>query len=135
VEVDIRPCSLADDAAGAFVECLQSDRGSIFLYRCRINNQILVDALPGSNRVTSLQLPLETGAGPLFTAIANNRSLVYLSLYGCFICDDNWMILCQSLQAYPTLTSLDLDNTSPSIPLLVPQLFCQTNERSTGHVC
>jgi hypothetical protein len=38
VELNIDACSLADDdAAAAFVECLQSDRGPIRLDICEIN--------------------------------------------------------------------------------------------------
>jgi hypothetical protein len=40
VKLDIYQCSLADDAAGAFVECLHSDRGPIELNYCGIDTQI-----------------------------------------------------------------------------------------------
>jgi hypothetical protein len=47
VELDLRFCRLADGAAGAFVECLQSDRGPVKMNQCRINIQILTSALTG----------------------------------------------------------------------------------------
>jgi hypothetical protein len=54
VELHMFGCSLLNDAVGAFVECLQSDRGPIDLDRCRIDSQILANALTGKSRVTSL---------------------------------------------------------------------------------
>jgi hypothetical protein len=43
---------------------------------------------------------------------------VELDLYCCYISDDNWSSLCQSLQAHPTLTNLDLRITRPRTCLL-----------------
>jgi hypothetical protein len=43
----------------------------------------------------------------LFTALANNRGLVDLNLQSQPINDENWSVLCQSLQAHPTLTILE----------------------------
>jgi hypothetical protein len=48
-------CSLADDAAGAFVECLQSERGPAKLEQCKIDSQIIANALRGNSRVTKLR--------------------------------------------------------------------------------
>jgi hypothetical protein len=45
VELVLGCCSLADDAAGAFVECLQSDGGPVDLFMCEIDCQILANAL------------------------------------------------------------------------------------------
>jgi hypothetical protein len=44
VELVMYRCILLDDAAGAFVECLQSDRGPIGLCECQIDSQILANA-------------------------------------------------------------------------------------------
>jgi hypothetical protein len=52
----------------------------------------------------------------LFRAIANNRGLVDLDLNRHPISNENWMILCESLQAHPTLTSLNLEDTKPRSP-------------------
>jgi hypothetical protein len=114
VELHMFDCSLADDAAEAFVECLRSDRGPVGLYECRIDSQILANALTGKSRVTRLKLGrVGTERAALFTALASNRNLVDLNLRFCPISDENWMILCQSLQVHPTLTSLNLVFTSP----------------------
>jgi hypothetical protein len=117
VEVEIRLCSLADDALGAFTECLHTDRGPITLDRCQITSRVLAAALTGDSRVTRLELPLHWAADDanerdFYRALANNRGLEDLSFYCVSINDENWSILCESLQAHPTLTSLDLRVTS-----------------------
>jgi hypothetical protein len=120
VELEMSACSLVDGAAGAFIECLQSDRGPIKLDRCDIDTQILMSALTGKNRVTGLKLGSwcrgvnDADMAILFTGIANNRGRVDLGLFSISIDDDNWSILCQSLSAHPTLTKLDLSYTRPT---------------------
>jgi hypothetical protein len=122
VEVTINYCSLADDAADAFVECLQSDRGPIKLHMCEIGSQIIANALTGNSRVTSF-LPSNNWRAThndaelaiFFTVLANNRGLLFLDLQGCATNDENWSVLCQSLQAHSTLTSLDLYQTKPRV--------------------
>jgi hypothetical protein len=125
VELDVRHCCLADDAAGAFIECMQSDTGLVGLYECEIAFQILANALTGKSRVTRLQPYFEEpGFGTddadkaiLFRALASNRGLVDLNLHGDPISDENWTILCESLQAHLSLTSLDLRDTRPGNPV------------------
>jgi hypothetical protein len=48
-------------------------------------------------------------------ALANNRGLVNLDLSTQSISNDNWIILCDSLKAHPTLTSLVLNYTRPTL--------------------
>jgi hypothetical protein len=123
VELVIRNCSLADDAAGAFIECLQSDRGPVNLRYCEIESQILANALTGNSRATSLEpgtfrramMNADTEMSILFTALANNRGLLDLNLKDCAINDENWSVLCQSLRAHPTMTLLDLRETTPQV--------------------
>jgi hypothetical protein len=136
VEVKISECRLMNDAAGAFIECLQSDRGPIQLIRCKIDSQILASALAGKSRVTKLIEPTgvnwtttnAAGMAVLFTALASNRGMLDLNLRGQPINDENWTILCESLKAHPTLTSLNLCNTTGvGIGL--------TDERKTNLTC
>jgi hypothetical protein len=121
VELDMFDCSLADDAAGAFVECLHSDRGPIKLKQCDIDTQIIASALTGNSRVTSLKPGFgrtnDAETAVLFSALANNRGLEELDLEDTPISDDNWSILCESLKAHPTLTDLNLLDTRPSNPV------------------
>jgi hypothetical protein len=129
VELDISICSLADDAAaaGAFIECMQSDRGRATLYRCKIDSQLLANALTGDSRVTSFKPDFDgtddADKAILFRALANNRGLVELNLYGHPIRDKNWTILCESLQAHPTLTRLNLYSTVQRGPAGIPIIF------------
>jgi hypothetical protein len=138
VELTMDGCRLPNDAADAFVECLQSDRGPVKLIDCYIDNQIIASALTGKSRVTKLKPYLNStmtnDAGRavwfralannindaemavLVTALANNRGLVDLDLEHHRISDDNWSILCESLKAHLTLTSLDLEDTRPMSP-------------------
>jgi hypothetical protein len=117
MELEMRYCRLADDAAVAFVDCLHSGRGPIKLISCEIDSQTMAHALTGNTRVTRLKPDFgETNDAEMavvFAALANNSGLVELDLYCCYISDDNWSSLCQSLQAHPTLTSLGLRNTLP----------------------
>jgi hypothetical protein len=118
VELDMYNCSLVDDAAGAFIECLQSDKGPIKLNGCEIDNQIIASALTGKSRVTRLELvPVnDTAHDVIFRVLANNRGLLDLDLQFNSISDENWTILCESLKAHPTLTSLHLQRTWPRSP-------------------
>jgi hypothetical protein len=128
VELEVRYCRLADDAAGAFVECLhQSDRGPVNLDLCKIDSQVIANALTGDSRVTRLKPHFDwtddAEKAVLFRALANNRGLVELNLGGCSISDNNWSVLCESLQAHPTLTCLNLEDTRPTIPNDFPIIF------------
>jgi hypothetical protein len=128
VELDILRCCLADDAADAFVELFQSDGGPVNLDRFRIGSHVLANALTGDSRVTRLK-PLfgdetdDADKAILFRALANNKGLVNLDLKNQSISDENLTILCQSLQAHPTLTSLGLEYTIPRRPAGAAPIF------------
>jgi hypothetical protein len=120
VEVVLSYCRLSNDAAGAFVECLQSDRCPIKLISCEIDSQTIAHALTGNSRVTKLKPVLghsnDAETAVLFRALANNRGLLELDWEDRSISDDNWSILCESLKAHPTLTCLNLRSTRPRSP-------------------
>jgi hypothetical protein len=59
----------------------------------------------------------DAGMAILFAAVANNKSLVDLDLNGRSINNDSWTLLCESLKAHPTLTSLDIRNTRYTLVL------------------
>jgi hypothetical protein len=117
VELVMYRCSLSNGAVDTFVECLQSDRGPIQVELCPIEIQILANALTGNSRVTKLMPttwgPNDAEGAVFFRALANNRGLVDLDLSDHGIRDENWTILCESLQVHLTLTSLNLINTRP----------------------
>jgi hypothetical protein len=117
VELVMYYCSLSNGSAFSFVECLRSDRGPIDLREFQIDSQIIANILTGTSRVTRLT-PNSIGTNDaevafFFRALANNKSLVDLNLNNKSISDENWGILCESLQAHPTLTSLNLRYTLP----------------------
>jgi hypothetical protein len=83
VEVTLHGCRVTDDAAGAFVECLQSERGPVQLIECQIKSQILGTALEGKCRVTKLKLLAGAWSAAMavsLPALANNRGLLDLEL-------------------------------------------------------
>jgi hypothetical protein len=116
----MRSCRLADNAADAFVECLRSDRGPAELHYCDIESHVLASALAGDSRVTRFEPTSvrndDADMAILATALANNRGLVELNLQRHPIIDDNWTVLCESLKAHPSLTSLNLRSTAPLSP-------------------
>jgi hypothetical protein len=139
VVVKLSSCRLLNGTAvaGAFLQfCLQSDRGPVELFWCNIDIQIIARALTGTSRVTKLN-PYssvrndDTNVAVLLAALANNRGLVELDLQHHLISDDNWMILCQSLQAHATLTSLDLNRTSPLMTIPTGGGTMLTDEQKT----
>jgi hypothetical protein len=126
-------CELSSDhgCPDAFIACLR--RGPTELVEClTIPSEIVADALDYPSRVTRLVLTdtsIENDLGEddnnalglqddhaqhhIFGSLAHNRSLEKVVLYNCSISDENWTILCQSLTAHPTLTSIDLRLTNP----------------------
>jgi hypothetical protein len=119
VELNVGYCSLSDDAAGSFGECLHSDRGPVELINCEIDSQILASALAGQSRVTRLgpafefERTADAETAVLFRALTNNRGLLELDVQYCSISDENWSVLCESLRVHPTLTILNLIDTGP----------------------
>jgi hypothetical protein len=135
VELDMFNCSLADDAAGAFIGCLRSENGPIELDRCQIDSQILASALTGTSRVTTLHLQLlyrngDIYHGRVFRALTNNRGLLDLVLQHSSISNENWSVLCECLQAHPTLTSLDLRDTRQARPLFGNKIELSDEEKA-----
>jgi hypothetical protein len=100
LEVEIRYCSLTDNAAGAFLECLHSDRGPVELIKYRFDRSVLAGALTGDIRVTRLEpvfeLTNDAERAVLFPALANNKGLLYLDLQYCTISDETWSVLYDS---------------------------------------
>jgi hypothetical protein len=115
----------------AFIACLR--RGPTELVECNtMPSNIVANALDYPSRVTRLVLTdtsIEDDFGEdhnhalglqddhaqhhIFGSLAHNRSLEKVVLYNCSISTENWTLLCQSLTAHPTLTSIDLRLTHP----------------------
>jgi hypothetical protein len=134
VELDLRKCSLLDDdAAGTFVEYLQSDRGPVKLGFCEIDSRVIANGLTGDSRVNKLELDNDLddpATGVILKALANNRGLAELDLSLCKMSDDNWSILCESLKAHPTLTSLGVRSIIP-----IERFGGTVSERDKARTC
>jgi hypothetical protein len=121
VDVKLIKCSLSDGDVGcreAFIECLQSDGCLVQLQDCEIDCQVLATALTGNSCVTRLVLPVslrnDANMAVLYKALASsNKGMLYLNWNMCPTCDENLSSLCQSLEAHPTLTCLDLRDIRP----------------------
>jgi hypothetical protein len=123
MKLELSNCELVDNLGcrKAFVECLQNNRGPTVISVCDIDHRVLANALRHNTRVTSICLWYERyenqiGQGELFRALASNRGLVEVRMAWCSINNENWAILCESLQGHPTLTSLSLAYTCPLNP-------------------
>lgn len=141
VEIRLSCCSLAGDGRGAgaaaFIDCLRSDRGGpVSLFRCKIRSHILTNVLTGNSRVTRLKLGYYDISDPVLmsllfgTVLASNRGLVDLDLRCHSISDESWSILCQSLKKNPTLTSLDLRDTRPTLQASEEFMLEQKSKRT-----
>jgi hypothetical protein len=104
MEVILDYCSLSDGNGchAAFVECLHRDRGPTVVDWCNIDCHVLAAALEGNSRVTWLRLAdhsatSDAGKAVIFRSLAGNKGLVKLDLNHRPISDENWTILCQSL--------------------------------------
>jgi hypothetical protein len=121
--VHSRPChDLTWKSLLAFVVCrmmqqvpsssaFKATEAQSICFFCEIDCQIIANALTGDSRVTRPHFHFhgtdDAGKAILFRALANNKGLVKLQFFFDPISDENWTILCQSLQAHPSLTSLD----------------------------
>jgi hypothetical protein len=119
-------CRLADNDAcrNAFVQWLQSDGGPTELDDCHIDSRVIADSLKSNSRLSILRLPSTHSLMSLdpervyypnmaliLSDLAENRGLTTFDEGEHFIGDENWNILCQSLQRHPTLTRVDLTET------------------------
>jgi hypothetical protein len=125
VALVLKACKFSDDEAcrNAFRHWLQSGEGPAELYRCVIDPDVLSDAMRGNSRLGKLLLSPERASTAddselslLVNALAENKGLTDFDAFWYAISDENWSILCRSLQKHPTLTSLDLACTGPKNP-------------------
>jgi hypothetical protein len=120
-------CRLSDNndaCRNAFVQWLQSDGGPTELDDCHIDSRVIADSLKSNSRLSILRLPSTHSLMSLdpervyypnmaliLSDLAENRGLTTFDEGEHFIGDENWNILCQSLQRHPTLTRVDLTET------------------------
>jgi hypothetical protein len=124
-ELVLRGCTFSDDEAcrNAFRRWLQGGRGPTEMYRCIIDSDVLSEAMRGNSRLGKLLLSPERASTAddcemslLVSALADNKGLTHFDAFWYAISDDNWSILCRSLQKHPTLANVDLACTGPKNP-------------------
>jgi hypothetical protein len=129
LELVLQWCRFADNDAcrEASVQWLQSDGGPTELDGCHIDSHVLANSLRGNSRLSILRLPsmqarrdifgcdipTDPDRGLIFSAFAENKGLTVLYASGHSIGEEDWSILCQSLQKHPALTRVDLTDTGP----------------------
>jgi hypothetical protein len=124
-ELVLRGCRFSDNEAcrTAFRHWLQSGGGPTELYRCLIDSDVLSDAMRGNSRLGKLLLSPERASiaddremSLLVSALAENKGMTHFDAFWYAISDENWSILCRSLQKHPTLANVDLACTGPKNP-------------------
>jgi hypothetical protein len=124
-ELVLRGCRFSDDEAcrNAFRHWLQDSRGPTEMNRCVIDSDVLSEAMRGNSRLGKLLLSPERASTAddcemslLVSALADNKGLTHFDAFWYAISDENWSILCRSLQKHPTLASVDLACTGPKNP-------------------
>jgi hypothetical protein len=140
LQLALRDCRFSDGDASknVLLQWLQSGRGPTELYRCVIDSNVIAGALRGNIRLGRLLLCQEKAstAGALelsliFRALAEDRGLTEFDAFWYSIGDENWNLLCQSLQNHPTLTSLGLACTGPKRPTDKTELSEEQKTRRT----
>jgi hypothetical protein len=140
LQLALRDCRFSggDASNNALLQWLQSGRGPTELYRCVLDSVVITDAIKGNSRLGRLLLCQEkastTGAPELsliFKALAEDRGLTEFDAFWYSIGDQNWSLLCQSLQKHPTLTSLGLACTGPKRPTDKTELSAEQKTNRT----
>jgi hypothetical protein len=109
--------NLSQVQPAALTNFLQRCRGAINFQNCAVSHIPLIsDVLPGDCNIVELNLNriIEVEhMSSLARALATNKSLECLVLYGIPISDEDWHILCKSLSRHPALEYLDLRFAGP----------------------
>jgi hypothetical protein len=99
-------------------EVLGRNQGPTKLNRCDIDISGLADGLRGNSRLKSLRTPYSSGSREfvnrlvlaIASALRENKGLVDLNLDLCWVSDETWHAICDSLKTHLTLEVLDLSN-------------------------
>jgi hypothetical protein len=122
-------CKLTSAAAGVLAQVLGRNQGSTKVDFCYLDNVVLADGFRGNSRLKSLRPLLsryhevaDQEVLAIAAALRDNKGLVDLNLSFCWMSDEKWNAICDSLKTHPTLKVLDLrvnfTNTTMARPLL-----------------
>lgn len=112
-ELKLLHCSVrrTAEAEDAFVRGLQSIRGTTELAGCWIDTRILAETLSGNEcHLKTLKLTAHNGGpiDPIARSIKRNTGLVELVVGSMYVSDQDFIVLCDSLESHATVTTLDL---------------------------
>jgi hypothetical protein len=106
------------------VEVLGRNQGPTKLDRCDMDYSVLANGLRGNSSLKSLALGFSDDPGvvnqellAIASALKENEGLIDLNLISCWVSDETWDAVCDSLKTHPTLEVLDLRTTNGGDPL------------------
>jgi hypothetical protein len=117
LEIVLKDCRITGAASTVLAQVLGTNKGPTGIVHGDVDNFLLADGLRGNSRLKDL-IPLissnvEVGSREVLAytrALPENLGLVVLKL-DCFLSDETWDAVCDSLKAHPTLEILDLRAT------------------------
>jgi hypothetical protein len=114
LEIEVNRCIVTSAGARALVEAIGRNQGPTKLERCDIDDFVLADGLRGNSHLKSLRprssFSPEDADRQLLAiagALRDNKGLVDLNLSSCWVSDETWNAICDSLKTHPTLEVLD----------------------------
>jgi hypothetical protein len=115
LEIELNRCRVTGSGASALAEVLGCNQGPTKLDLCYIDNSVLADGLRGNSRLhfcrPRLSGNFEVGNREVLAyalALPENLGLVVFKLSDCFLSDETWDAICDSLKTHPTLEILNL---------------------------
>jgi hypothetical protein len=115
LEIVLDHCKLTRAGASALAEVLGRNQGPTRLNYCSLDYFVLANGLRGNSRLNSLRPRIssnfEVGNRQVLAiagALRENKGLVDLNLSSCWVIDETWNAVCDSLKTHPTLEVLDL---------------------------
>jgi hypothetical protein len=115
LKIVLDSCKLTRAGTSALAEVLGRNQGPTKLECCDVDNTVLADGLRGNSRLKSLKP--HTSDSPeasnqellaIAATLKENEGLVDLTLGYCWVGDEAWDAVCDSLKTHPALEVLDL---------------------------
>jgi hypothetical protein len=115
LEIELKRCKLTSAGTSALAEALGRNQGPTKLDDCYVDNIVLADGLRGNSRLKSFRSCLShylevvnQEVLAIAVALRDNKGLIDLNLSSCWVSDETWSAICDSLKTHPTLEVLDL---------------------------
>jgi hypothetical protein len=118
LEIKVSVCKFTSAWANTLAEVIGRNQGPTGLFHGFIDNLLHADGLRGNSRlkyfIPHISSNLEVSSREVLAytrALPENLDLVVLKLQDCFLSDETWDAVCDSLKTHPTLEILDLRAT------------------------